>query len=474
MAKSDIANIDITNKFVEGLMNSGPEVTPKQFGHALAVLMNRDAAVVRNQTNMLFEGFREMAYGKGIEVNLAPAFRFLKENADNRFARKVAAKVFRSDPTVIRSLKNGEEMLSWTDDQLENYFGSLPREEIQSLIDEVAGTIPVETAVDMFHNLNLMFGKSKVAGVKKFASEFKSKLDGAMEEGLGAVPGSYQAFQKANAYAAKHGKRLEQKIISQIFSRIGDNKPASIVHMMQGANSYDTFKAVERFFRTSDELTMQQFDRSVRAPLRHKFLSQVFDPNTGVFSGSSLDRVIKTATKRNGPEYLKELFGPKAPAVLQEAANTLKVLEQTRESNIVIKIIQAGVLMGGASAVAGGEAADSQTLQNLGMGAVAVGLTPWALAKIMSNPRLVRTLTDGMVAGPGTSKFARAVMVATTQNKAALKEMVKMSPEAQEFYDNPSEMEPEEQEQPAAVRQPTTLGTLEGTAGAFFPEQPLE
>ena len=92
------------------------------------------------------------------------------------------------------------------------------------------------------------------------------------------------------------------------------------------------------------------------------------------------------------------------------------------------------------------------------------------MAKIMSNPRLMRTLTDGFVAGAGTSKFARAIMVATIQNKAALKEMAKLSPEAQEFYDNPYKDVPEDQPTQAA---PPTFGDLGGTAGAFFPDLPI-
>jgi hypothetical protein len=263
---------------------------------------------------------------------------------------------------------------------------------------------------------------------------------------------------------------MEQAIIEDIFKAVGKNRPAAIPSLFQRAGGIDNFKTLERFFRTSKKLGMDDFQKTVVSPLRHRFLSLVFDENTGRFTGASLDRAIKTSIKGNGPKYLDELFGANARVGLQEAANTLKLMESTQESNIVIKIIQAGVLMGGAGVLAAGEATDSNTLQQLGMGAVAVGLLPWAAARIMANPRLIRTLTDGMVAGPGTSKFARAIMVATVQNRDALKEMAKLSPEAQEFYDNPYKDGSEPEATQAAS---PTLGTVGGTAGQFFPDQPL-
>jgi hypothetical protein len=64
---------------------------------------------------------------------------------------------------------------------------------------------------------------------------------------------------------------------------------------------------------------------------------------------------------------------------------------------------------------------------------------PYALSKILANPKLSRVITDGFIAGPGTSKFARAVLVAGIQNREALGRMGKISPEAQEFYDQPYE-----------------------------------
>jgi hypothetical protein len=472
MRASDIANIDVVNEFVENLMRSGPDVTPQQFGNMLSMLFNRDKSFVKAYTNASYDQFRKATYNRGIEVNLSDAFEYLRENADNRFARKIASKVFRSDPAVVRSLKNGEEMMSWSDDQLEQFFGNIPPEEMRALMDQISGSVPLETAADMYHNLNLVFGKSKAGGIGHFTSGFKKRMDNALETSLEAIEGSYGQFQAANAFARKHGERMEKQIIEGIFKKIGDEKPASIVHLFKGSQGPDSYKAVERFFRTSDKLTMPDFDKAVRAPLRHRFLSQVFDENTGKFGGASLDRALKMTEKRGGPEFLDDLFSPQARKSLHEAANTLKVLEGTRESNIIIKMIQASVLMGGASAIAVGDAVDSNTIQRIGMGAVAVGLIPLAMARIMANPRLMRTLTDGMVARPGTSKFARAVMVAVVQNRQALKDMGKMSPEAQDFYDNPYKDVPEDQVTQAAP--PMRLGDLPGTAGEFFPEQPLQ
>jgi hypothetical protein len=499
---------------------------------------------------MLYDAFRKATYNQGIEVNLGDAFSYLRDNADNRFARRVASKVFRSDPNVMRSLKHGEEMMSWSPDQVEEYFSNLPREEIQDLVGRLNVIMPIETAADMYHNLNLMFGKSKIGGVQKFATEFKGRLDAGIKTALDDFDGPlsekivgatvrdtegnvyrasthhlalekldkagktyqrgtgdefitskgrildrseatqltgettedatdivgrsidnisrYNLFEEANAFARKHGERLEKKIIEGLFKKLGDEKPASVIHMFQGSQGMDTYDALRKFFQTSGTLTKQDFERSVTSPLRHRFLSLVFDEDTGQFSGAALKRVIDTAEKRNGPEYLNALFGPHASTTLREAANTLSVIEKTKSSDIIIKMMQASVLMGGAGMAFTGKNLESSTIQNVGMGVMAVGLLPLAAARIMSNPTFVRTLTDGMAAGPGTGRFARAVMVAVSQNRKALADMAKMSPEAQEFYDKPYL-----EEEAAAPERPMTFGEMGGTMGAYFPNEPV-
>ena len=88
----------------------------------------------------------------------------------------------------------------------------------------------------------------------------------------------------------------------------------------------------------------------------------------------------------------------------------------------------------------------------------------------MANPTLMRTLTDGMAAGPGTGKFARATMIAINQNRKALAEWSKMPPEAQDFYDKPYTVAEVESFEDFG---PQTLGDLGGTAGLMFPNTPI-
>jgi len=457
MRKTDMRNQAKVGEFVTNFLNSATKTTPRQFGNMMKGLLSKDKAYITHQTNHLFDEFRQMAYGKGIDVNLGDAFTYLRENASNRFARGVLAKVVRSDPAVMRAIQGGEDLMLRTPDELEAIFQALPPQQVQEIIDQMAHTLPVETAVDLYHNVNRMFAKSKEGGMKRFSTKFKDHLDDALKESLtpaqGAAPlpqppSAYAKFREANDFAARHGERIEKKIIDTMFKKIGDEKPASIIGMFQGSQGADTLISVKKYFASSDVLNMQDFENTVRQPLRHWFLSQAIDKETGAVSGAALSRTLDRLQRQNGPGFVREIFGPNAPEALRDAATTLNLLSKAKESNILMKIIQASVLAGTATGIMYGA---GQPVERVIGGGVAVLFTPYALAKVMSNPKLTRIITDGFVAGPGTSKFARSVLVAGNMNREWFFKK-NLSIEAREFYDKPWEME----EEPAQINWPVT------------------
>lgn len=529
MRKTDMRNQASVDEFVTNFLKSATETTPRQFGNMMKGLLSKDKAYITHQTNQLFDEFREMAYGKGIEVNLGDAFSYLRENADNRFARGVLAKVMRSDPAVMNAIKGGDELLMKTPDELEAIVSAWPVEKIDEVLDSMANSLPIETAVDLYHNVNRMFRKSKEGGMKRFSTGFKKHLDGALEESLGGsnefitaaavqdmagnvytAPShhlaldkldeakgvyntdsanlfytskgrtiereeavrltgersedaadiighqtgrAYAKFREANDFSARHGERIEQKIIETMFKKIGDNRPASIIGMFQGAQGADTLVAVKKFFTSSDVLNMQDFENTVRQPLRHWFLSQAVDKETGAISGRKLASTIDRMNSQNGPGFMREIFGPNAPEAMRDAATTLNLLSKAGESNILMKIIQASVLAGAATGIMYGM---GQPIERVVGGGVAVLFTPYALAKIMANPKLTRVITDGFIAGPGTSKFARTMLVTANLNKEWFFKK-NLSVEAREFYDKPWEME----EEPAQINWPVTERMLQ-------------
>jgi hypothetical protein len=133
---------------------------------------------------------------------------------------------------------------------------------------------------------------------------------------------------------------------------------------------------------------------------------------------------------------------------MRNAATTLNLLAKAGESNILMKIIQASVLAGAATGLMYGM---GQPIERVIGGGIAVLFTPYALAKVMANPRLTRVITDGFIAGPGTSKFARTILTAANLNREWFNKK-DLSVEAREFYDKPWEME----EEPDQINWPVT------------------
>jgi len=460
MRGADLRNIDKTTEFVKSFMNAAHDATPREFGNMVATLVNKETGYLTHKTNKLFEDFRKMVYDKGVEVDLSKAFSFLRDNTDNRFVRSVLSKVVRSDPAVLRSIKGGEEMLLRTHEELEAIFQMMSPAEANALIDSMIHTFPVETAVDLYHNMNRMFAKSKERGIKKFSGDFKKKVDKSLKESMDAVePAAHAKFLEANAFARKHGELIETNVISEILGKIGKEKPAAVMSMFTGAGGGDAFMALKRVFKESKTLTGADFDQNIRQPVRHWLLSQAVNKDTGVITGSSLGRILDTAEKNNGPEFLREVFGPQMPTVLRESATTLKLIQGTKESNIIIKMLQGAALMGIGGAIG---ASTGVSIERIAGGAIAVSMLPLVVSRIMSNPRLMRTVTDGFHAGVKSSKFQRALLTLGIVHREALNDMKGMSPEAIEFYSNPWFGEPVERPPEPPLEGVTLLGPSPG------------
>jgi len=552
MRGADIRNQEVIDEFVDKIIATGSKTTPRKFGNMLATLLNKETGYIKFQKNAMFDQFREMAYDKGILVDLSEAFDFLKTQTNNRFARGVLAKVFRSNPQMARQIKGGTDLLLKSEPELEAFFASLSPDMANQFLERTANTLPLETAADLYHNLNRMFGKAKEGGIRNFSTEFKTRLDDALKRSLkisktriraAAVKSkegrvfegrshheamealdeaghtfdrnqddlfitedgmvfnrrtaselanqpdyddaaelvgktlefdAYNMFRAANDFAARHGERLERKVIDGILKKIGDKKPGALLPMLSGPGGRDALPELRRLFATSDVLTLKDFQKTVLEPLRHHMLSTAIDGDTGLVSGAKLANMLDRIDASYGPEYANEVFGSGVPKAMREAATTLKTISATKEASIVMKILQAGALGTGLGAVAYGNSVDSETVRRIGLGTTAIILAPTAMAKIMANPKLIRTLTDGMMAGPGTNKFARAVMVAMTQNRRALADLAGMSSEAQDFYGNIPIDEADVPEERGGEPATTGLGDLPGTAGAFFPETPLQ
>jgi len=457
MRKIDLRNEEVLSDFVRSFINANHATTPKQFGQSLAVLFNQDSLAVEKGTSHLFQEFRDLAYGKGVNVNIKDSFKYLIDNFQSADARDVFAKVAASNPDFLDKLGIGEQVMFKTADEAAQIIKMLPSARANAVFENMPEEIPVEAAYDLYRMLNRKFFGKKISGSqKRIAGEFKKRLDNAMKDGMSAITldptvaldpksaqeaaqrgkAAYTKFREANDFASKNYERTEKRIIEELFKKIGDEKPSAVLGMLSGSGGIDRLGALKKFFKTSEALTSVDYEKAVQQPLRHWLLSMSVDKKTGVVSGAKLRKLLDTAEARNGPEFTNEIFGADVTKSARTAASTLELTQSADESNIVMKIIQAGALMSAASGIMYGM---GQPIERIALGGFGVLFTPWAFSRVISNPRLMRTITDGFAKGTGSSAFQRAVLVAITQNRKSIKEMAGLSPEAQQFYSNMGE-----------------------------------
>jgi hypothetical protein len=373
MRRSDLRNAEAVTQWVDNFLSSATKTDPRTFGNMMKGMMNKDLHFVETEKNALYDAFRETAFGKGIEVNFGDAFDVLRSNSDSRFARSALAKIVSSNPRIRAAIDAGDALLMRTPDEIQAIFEGWPTEKIDEVLDAMTNNLPLEHAVDLYHNLNRMIKKGSEKGMRRSVNQFKGELDNALKESLGET--AYGQFQKANEFTARHGERIHQSIMETIFKKIGDKKPSGIIGLFSGGQAADTMTVVKDFFRSSDALNMQDFEETVRQPLRHWFLSRAIDKETGIVSGAKLARTLDNLERRAGPGFLKEVFGPNAPQALREAATTLNLLSKSSEANIFVKIVQAGALSGATMGLMYGT---GQPIERIVGGGAAVLVAPWA------------------------------------------------------------------------------------------------
>ena len=474
MRASDIRNTEVASDWVESFMRASRDMTPQQFGDGLSMALGGEMDLLKIVGDVNFDTYRSLAYNRGVMTNLAPAFDILLKNYDSGFAREALAKMVTFNPRFLSKLNLGTggsqaTPMIQTLDQATMLFNALPEARARKVIEGMPKDVPIEVATDLYRMMNRIFRGKADPGTRRMVHQTKEALTSSMKESLDPIPGAFTAFQKANAALSKRGKQAEDAILSQIFKRIGDEKPASIVHMFQRSDGLDLLNRLKKFYRDAATLDMTDFDDQIIQPLRHRYLSMAFDDNTGIFSGQRLTRVLDTMERKNGPEFVEDVFGGKRAAKsIKDAATTMNVVNKTKESDIVMKTLQASMLVGGLTA---NRYSENDFIQVTGKGLVVIGLAPTALARIFASPTFVRTLTDGFAEGPGSVKFARMATLLLTQNRKAIKELIEKekSPESFEFYDKPYS-EPREESGESAP-DPLTFGEMGGTMGLYFPDE---
>lgn len=267
--------------------------------------------------------------------------------------------------------------------------------EVLALPDEVSFQKAAEIRSDLINPVSetgkLLVGKAK-GQVKRLAA----LADRAMDEsfatasvGRRAQGEALRLWREANALYKEGAELFNAKMVKALVTK----EPEAVVQAITQAQKPGTIR----------RLKSAVGDEKVWRGIQGEFLSDLLTKNTDtagdIARGTQVSgQKISTALKNFGDPALKELLGaPQADAFKR----MVKVLERSQQ--------RTGAGLGGLNFRGGTE--------GLGLGlalagnpqGIVIALTPTVIAKLFTNPRSVRVLTQGFNAPAGSAEATRAM-----------------------------------------------------------------
>lgn len=292
-------------------------------------------------------------------------------------------------------------------------------------------------------------------------------------------PQAAWVFANASKFHAETARRLQDTLLPQLVKKL-PNDPAELTSfVLANDNRFENLMAVKKIFQHEKQI----YDRGgkvirrqdipedlaalplkegayvskVLLPLRFRVLSEGLTykkEGVGYFlDGTKMIAALKkyglTYNEKGvmkGGKFLDEVFGDRLPQIV-ELSNALEGAGKGLAKDVMfIKMVQAGALYQVTRSFT-----DTRNDPNKPQGvspwfkrtasALAIVLTPMAIAKMMLNPRLTASLIDGLKAGPrgkGGIPWARMMATVARIHTQAAYEWERLTPEERAYYEVPS------------------------------------
>lgn len=403
---SENAIIDMTEQVAEGSILGGK-----------ALLKTREKAAqvaqgdIRQFVDGLTEGMSREQSGKLAQEAIENRVNVFRATAQGLF-RKVDSLVENVEVPTDAIRKRALELRREAEKGLKGQAGTATRL-LDDVLERTEGRLTFEEAQAIRSDL-LAIGRTDdpISGkAEAYAKQLAKAVDGSMSSAADDLsPEGLRAFRRANSYYKKGAETFNDEVIK----RISRSNPEEVGRILSQADKPTTISRV----KTALKKDKRSWDR-VRGNVVSRWLRKSINPETGEASAKNFLNQIKNY----GDDSLNQLLSKEEQFTLRRFSRTLSIAQSKASEvggfDVAIKLMQ-GSAAGGLLFYG-----DSPG------GAAGILLGPTALAKIMSRPKVVRRLTTGLKAPPG-SREARRVF---TQ----LSSMLADTPEVQIFNDVPTE-----------------------------------
>lgn len=306
-------------------------------------------------------------------------------------------------------------------------------------LDNPAGwdRMPVSDALEVRAGLNELINESAKDSEKRIFRQARDLFRDDLYASLN--PTGQRLLQTADNFASMWGNKLDKAILQKFLNNLEPGRaPELSVDMLRSSKSRLTLFRQLRDFYTEQpvagvpgpttSLGLKRFEDDVVMPLRHSILcDSTLGSNTGGINAEvrtvNAAQLKKTLTKM-GDDFLNEVFGKVETQNWRDLANALEIAEKGPGlgSKVFVQLIQGGSLAAvGVAAYQG----DVSKVWERTKYAFLVNLTPYVLGRIVSNPARINMLTKGILSGPNTAPFNRALIQIAAENRESVNKILK-------------------------------------------------
>jgi len=259
-------------------------------------------------------------------------------------------------------------------------------------------TLTFQTARDIQSRLGAAMSSAKDRFVRKQLGELHAAVGRDIDDFAAA---SGEEIGPALAAANRFFKRN----VAQVFVGAGGRKAfAATVQKTKPENVIGSIRTVSDAINLRRALGPGAELAEVQRGFMQRIVDEAVDPQTGAFRPQTFLAQMDNYT----PEFRRALLGESAPP-LEKFLGVLRRQVQFSGRRLTGQESGAGFLgatqlYGGGMGILGGLLAGSPTTAGVGG---AYLLTPVVMAKMLTSPRGIRLLTEGVRMGPGTQQAAR-------------------------------------------------------------------
>lgn len=244
------------------------------------------------------------------------------------------------------------------------------------------------------------------------------------------TPEGANLYEEAIRLVGRHADLFDNTVMKKLAKNLM-NSPEEVISMFKDKGRMTVLTALNDVFKTMKG-GQKLFEEHILMPMKFGIFRGTFDSRTQQWIGSKMVNKLEKLVEKDGGDFVNYIFsGKKNVNAFTNLAKTLDVIEKTKVGeSVIIQLMQGGAILG----LAGGATYGEGAVKKVSQGLLAIFMIPYALAILSTRTNLMRTITDGISYGPGTTKFTRMAVAVTQLNKEAQEKWNKMTGDAKEFY----------------------------------------